>query len=47
MTHRQHALIQYHRDVANFAVRPEAPVFVILDQRSLPGLPRERRCEGI
>ena len=37
MTHRQHALIQYHRDVANFAARPEAPVFVILDLEDRAG----------
>lgn len=37
MTHRQHALIQYHRDVATFAVRAETPVFVILDLEDSAG----------
>jgi hypothetical protein len=31
MTERQLALIKYHRDLAEFAVSKEAPVFVILD----------------
>lgn len=31
MTHRQLVLIDYHRDVASFAITPAHPVFVVLD----------------
>jgi hypothetical protein len=31
MTNRQLALVEYHRDLASFAVTPKQPVFVILD----------------
>ena len=37
MTSRQLALMNYHRDVANFGVTPEAPVFVILDLEDSAG----------
>lgn len=37
MTHRQLALIEYHRDVASFAVTPAQPVFVILDLEDSTG----------
>jgi len=37
MTKRQLALIDYHRDVASFAVTPAQPVFVILDLEDSAG----------
>lgn len=37
MTERQLALIEYHRDLASFAVTPAQPVFIILDLEDSTG----------